>query len=419
MTTPSSLNNEEENNPSSANHTIGELIAQRTEDIKKIVAYQNQQQAIEYPVVTKLEPNYSEEVKKQIEKLSIEELKIKCQHFSKLFQVNKTNANIPTVQNGVNPNQNVLNRSNNNHKPYSSQTRPVYIPPKTTFKPKYFTTPKPNGFYITQGTTQKPTIHTQKTPIKYIRLEPVILQKTILSDGRTVYYWHRSLPTAVEVASDTTQNNQLSTSTDQTYPSYNNYYGPPPVYNNYNNIPYAYGNSPYRYAPWSQNYAPNTYAAAYQNPYTSTEESSEKQKSTEATTESSTTSTTEQTSYGYGFGSFLPFYGYRQEETTTTTTDATTTTTTTPQPTTEKLKPNNLLYAQQLKFIIPVPYEDLNGGTSISARNPWELDQYAYYPKELQPSTVNVQVPYNPTFHMIRAVALPSSIGKVSDEINL
>lgn len=400
--------------PTPDNETIGELIAQQTDNVKKIVADQNEQQAsiAEYPVIAKEEPNYSEEAKKQIEKLSIEQLKVKCQHFSKLFQVNKTNElNKSPIHSGITPNQNAYR--SNNHKPYNSQARPVYIQPKTTFQPKYFTTQKPNGFYITHGSaTQKPKVNTPKTPVKYIRLEPVILQKTILNDGSTVYYWHRSLPTAVEISSDTSQNNQISTSTEQPLP-YNNYYDQPTP-----NIPYVYANMPYRYAPWSQNpYTPNTYIPAYRSVAPSTENNlSEEQTSTETTT-SSTTSTTEQTSYGYGFGSFLPFYGYKHDVTATTT-EPPTTTTTTSGPTTEKLKTSDLIYAQRLKFIIPVPYENLNGGSVVSARNPWDFDQYAYFPRELQPNTVNVEVPYNPTFHIIRAVAVPSSVNKRNDEIN-
>lgn len=394
------------------NQTIGELMAQQADNVKKIIADQNQQQTstVEYPVATKAEPNYSEEAKKQIEKLSMEQLKIKCQHFSKLFQVNKTNeSNKPSIH----QTQNTSPRSNN-HKPYSFQARPVYIQPKTTFKPKYVPTQKPNGFYITQGSvTQQPKVNTPTAPVKYIRLEPVILQKTILNDGRTVYYWHRSLPTAVEISSGTSQNNQISTSTQQTPVSYNNYYGQPPMYN----IPHVYGNMPYRYATWPQNpYVSNNYIPAYQTVSTSTENTSQEEQKLSETTMSPTTSTTEQTSHGYGFGSFLPFYNYRQDLTTTTTEP--TTTTTTAEPTTEKLKIADLMYAQQLKFIIPVPYEDLNSGSSVSVPNPWDFNQYAYFPKELQPRILNVEMPYNPTFHMIRAVAVPSSGGKMTDEIN-
>lgn len=48
-------------------------------------------------------------------------------------------------------------------------------------------------------TTEAPTTTTStikpKIKIKYTKFEPVILQKTILTDGRVMYHWHRSLPT--------------------------------------------------------------------------------------------------------------------------------------------------------------------------------------------------------------------------------
>lgn len=71
------------------------------------------------------------------------------------------------------------------------------IPRVTT---KYTTTPSTTTTTTTEAheSTEAPAPTTSAKPkikIKYTKFEPVILQKTILTDGRVMYHWHRSLPT--------------------------------------------------------------------------------------------------------------------------------------------------------------------------------------------------------------------------------
>lgn len=103
------------------------------------------------------------------------------------------------------------------------------------------------------------------------------------------------------------------------------------------------------------------------------------------------------------------YYSYRQQETSSSSTTEPSTTiassTTTMKPPTETAPTSDILYAQQLKFVVPVPVDDEKG--TIPIREPWNFDPYVYYPKPLQPSSINVQVPYNPMFHVIKAVKVP------------
>lgn len=206
-----------------------------------------------------------------------------------------------------------------------------------------------NGFYITTEattttTTRKPPPVAVSTPsptppspqnIKYIKLEPVILQKTILNDGRVIYYWHKSLPSTVQLAPS------VPMPQTQTLPS------------------------------------------------------------TPATTTTSTTP-----SGGYDFRNFFPsFYSFGgSEQSATTTTEKTTTAPSTTTSATSDAS-DDLMYEQQLRFVVPVPYANAD---DQNIRKLGEFDQFAYYPKPLQPETVNLQVPYVPTFHMIKALAVPN-----------
>lgn len=247
----------------------------QTEAIKRISAEQLDTSP-EYPTITKYEPQ------REIDKLPLDQLKIKCQHLSRIFDANKTNQLIP--------------QRPSNHKYPDVQARPVYYPTRATFRPfKYHSTPKPHGFYITSqpSTTRSPPTTTAvgqpTTPVKYIRLEPVILQKTILADGRTVYLWHKSLPTAVEYPTNyntPTQNQNV----DQN--GYN--------YGNQNRFGYSPQNG-YYYDPHRYLYATN-----YPSPSQSVTANGYSQY---VTTESTTTTTTEDSnSYGYGLSNFIPFY---------------------------------------------------------------------------------------------------------------
>lgn len=248
------------------------LEEKQTEAIKRISAEHVDTPPVEYPSIAKYQHQ------REQEKLSFEQLKIKCQHLSRLIDTNRTNQIVP-------------NRPIN-HKYPDVHARPVYYPTRATFRPvKYPSTSKPHGFYVTsQPSTTKspPTTEQPTTPVKYIRLEPVILQKTILADGRTVYLWHKSLPTAVE------------------YPA------------NYNNQPeqnkeqsgYHYGNqNKFGYSPqYGYYYDPNQYL--YGNNYPGHGQTVPTNGNNQhVTTESTTTTTTEDSnSYGYGFSNFIPFY---------------------------------------------------------------------------------------------------------------
>lgn len=252
-----------------------------TETVKKIVA-EHQDIAAEYPPVTKYEyPAITKyEPQRETEMVPLEQLKIKCQQLSRLFGTNnKTSQSIPSRP--------------QNHKYPDIQSRPVYYPTRPTFRPiRYPSTSKPQGFYITSqpSTTRRPPSNTddQSTaPIKYIRLEPVILQKTILGDGRTVYLWHKSLPTAVEYPAN--------------YSPYVQNYGQSGYeYKNQNNLGYSPQHGYY----YDQNL--NLYTNSYLKPgqVVHTNEISQ-----QVTTESTTT-TEDSNSYGYGFSNFIPFYRY-------------------------------------------------------------------------------------------------------------
>ncbi|XP_044272169.1 uncharacterized protein LOC123016040 [Tribolium madens] len=245
----------------SPNKTLSELVQRQTDAIKQIVSNHHR----DYPVITKYP---ADDKQKKPETLSIEDLKIKCQHLARLA---------------------------------------------TTPSPRNTT---PNGHYITAD--DPPPVTTPKpAPVKYIKLEPVILQKTIMSDGRTVYYWHKSIPSQIALATST-----------------------PP------------------------------------------------------------STTTTAASGGYNFRNFFPsFYPIGGSESVSqTTTEKTTTTEKSPE---EGMQ----LYQQQLKFVVPVPYSPPE---EQSVRKPWDFDQFAYYPKPLQPENMNLQVPYVPTFHVIKAVAIPN-----------
>lgn len=254
------------------NKTVADLVQRQTDTIKQIISNHHR----DYPVITKYP---ADDKQKKNDNLSLEEIKIKCQHLARLA------------------------------------TTP---PPRNTTSGFYITTDEPP-----QSTTPKPV------PIKYIKLEPVILQKTIMSDGRTIYYWHKSIPSQIAPVSPST---------------------PPPT---------------------------------------------------------TTTTTTTTTAPVYNFRNFFPsFYSIGSSESAPATTTEKTTTTE---------KPDEMqLYQQQLKFVVPVPYAPLDDQI---VRKPWEFDQYAYYPKPLQPENVNLQVPYVPTFHVIKAVAVPNQYESGTDGI--
>uniref|UniRef100_A0A6P7GP42 Uncharacterized protein LOC114341197 n=1 Tax=Diabrotica virgifera virgifera TaxID=50390 RepID=A0A6P7GP42_DIAVI len=297
----------------------------------------------------------------------ISKLNIKCQHLYRLLYPNKA--------------QSFQNKPSYDH---VDDYRPIYVStPKPQVRPTYPSTMRPSSFYITVPTVNTRGPAPSTSPIKYIRLEPVILQKTILSNGRTVYYWHKSLPTAVEFSSRSIPGENIPNEETQqanTYPSgYNPFYG---YY--YNPHLYASPNNGYYY-PGAQNLPID-------------------RRPVETTTEPvTTTSTTEESSYSYGLSNFIPFYGGSSaESTTTTTTEAPTTAPTQPN----KASPEDLLYAQQLKFMVPVPYEE---------RPVWNYNPYYYYQRGTQNP---YRVPFSPSYQIVRAVTVPKSEEKINERID-
>ncbi|XP_072399749.1 uncharacterized protein [Diabrotica undecimpunctata] len=313
-----------------------------------------------------VDPSTEDSHKSTAEEIS--KLNIKCQHLYRLLFPNKAQP----FQNKPSYDQ------------YVDDNRPIYVTtPKPQVRPTYPSTMRPSSFYITVPTVNTRGPVQSTSPIKYIRLEPVILQKTILSNGRTVYYWHKSLPTAVEFSSRSIPGENLPNEETQqaNYPSgYNN-----PFYGYYYN-PHLYGspNNGYYY-PGAQNLPLD-------------------RRPVESTTEpSTTTSTTEESSYSYGLSNFIPFYGGSSaESTTTTTTEAPTTTPTQPN----KASPEDLLYAQQLKFMVPVPYEE---------RPVWNYNPYYYYQRGTQNP---YRVPFSPSYQIVRAVTVPKSEEKINERID-
>ncbi|XP_066139462.1 uncharacterized protein [Euwallacea fornicatus] len=159
--------------------------------------------------------------------LTLDELKSKCQHFSRLFGLNRYGDTAENLSDGVD--KPISSTERFTVRPLVEVTRrPVFIKNRPAFIQK-----NEAGFYVTvsplsETTTKRPfwvtnpqyqkvsqaiplTTTTTATPtttrssdtttakpkitIKYTKYEPVILQKTVLTDGRVMYHWHRSLPT--------------------------------------------------------------------------------------------------------------------------------------------------------------------------------------------------------------------------------
>lgn len=89
-------------------------------------------------------------------------------------------------------------------------------------------------------------------------------------------------------------------------------------------------------------------------------------------------------------------------ETTEATTERTEPTTTTLPPTTT----HEHMFTEKMRFILRMPYPK----QEVLSNFPWEFDRYAYLPRHLQPDYVNMPVPYNPMYHMIRRLIVPSKV---------
>jgi len=345
--------------------SIEEIVKQQTETVKAIVKQQEQNNLDSIILSKQKIAQAQKKLTKNDSNLSIEELRAKCEQLQKLLN-NKNNKNdienSDNVETEKEETKNVLSSypQSVTNLPYGYSSNLPYNRFKVSgyqhrnmpsqlnlYKSEYTYKPSMSGFYVTTevtSTTPK-NVEISTTPnpkksinnVKYIRLEPVILQKTFLGDGRVVYYWHKSLPTSIHYP----QKQHISSKRIDELPMTQFITTTPKI----------------------------------------------------VTTEPPTTTTT---SSGFFLRNLFPtFYSsidYKKPTSTTTTPK--------PPPTTEKV--NN--YPQQLRFVVPVPMENED---SYTVKQPYEFDQFSYYPKELHAHTVNVQVPYAPSFPVIKAVDIP------------
>lgn len=331
----------EKNVNNNQNKTITELVKEQTEAIKKIVSLQRPTQ-IDYPTVTRKDPDIKSEVKlkEEKEKESIEQLRIKCQHLFKVMSKNDDNS--PTTRQP-------LTTTFATAIPFGPALKPDFL----KNKPK-FTTNINDEIETTSASTQQiienlSADSTQLNPIvsvpvndkqdflypytandnsiKYIKLEPVILQRMLMSNGQNYFYWYRTVPNYVK------------------------------------------------------------YAEPHQQLFQTQEQS--------------------KYSIKYVVPSSTPAMTTTKPITTTTTTPRTTTvSTTTPTITSAYAAINNVNangYKHEFKFVVPYNF---NNDKNLYANG--QIDPYAYYPKYFQPNTMNVQIPYVPTFQMIKTLSVPN-----------
>ncbi|XP_060519363.1 uncharacterized protein LOC132697764 isoform X2 [Cylas formicarius] len=385
--------------PSSLQYESLETTTHQTETVHQIKAVEEKIEQTRNAYSKSL-PNY-EESKDNV--MTLDELKQRCQHFSKLFEPTKESDSII---------------------PYNSETAPGRIIGSTTLRPVYIRNKptfiqKTNGFYVTvqpigmkngvhdfnafanykyQRSTEKPYPEVHSTPklqpvtrsspttpptisttadgmaatppkikIKYTRLEPVILQKTILTDGRILYHWHKALPTAAF------------------------------------DVPVQETGTPIQPEP-----------APYEFPSFVAHKPSH-----ETATERSTTSTTTSKSSWY----LVPFgnlFGSSSEDETTTeqprtpstiinsassSSPTSTTAASTPStsPVSESITSTDEVQLEhQLKFVVPVHYDDIDHELNPQSKL-WNFNRFAYYPKDLQPANVMPQ----PSFPLIKSLVVP------------
>ncbi|XP_030750388.1 uncharacterized protein LOC115878145 isoform X2 [Sitophilus oryzae] len=392
-----------------------DLTTQQTENIRQIIAAEKRSYEQRAKETTATSNNAKKHDTSLVDigedrYMTLEEFRSKCQHFSRLFG---------PPQNDNKPTDRSDRYSSTVSTPVKSEyidksvvevtKRPVYIRNKPTFIQKtnggfYVTTSSKDDFsstkrpywvssthapvsstvYVsstgppplfTTSTTPTPTVHIEGEPIiaekdglpatppiniRYTKFEPVILQKTILSDGRVLYHWHKSLPTSAI---------SLPAPIAQIVP-------------------------PYQIAPAIV--APGSVVMQEQS----------------TTTEQATT-TTEKSSWL--FVPFSSFFGgsHHEEETTvesssstpptsTSTPDLPSSTKNTPKPIPNSLNAQDVKL-QQLKFVIPVHYDDID--STISSQNkPIDYDRFAYYPKALRPNNPALGQPSLP---LIKGLGVP------------
>ncbi|XP_017774719.1 PREDICTED: uncharacterized protein LOC108561345 [Nicrophorus vespilloides] len=196
------------------NKTLSELVKEQTETIKKILLENKQ-----YPEMKEKAPS-KVLTKQEKEKQSIEELRLKCMNFFKLGFGGSTTTTTPK------PIQTII--------PFGPVMKPEFLRPKPVENGNFFyiahqpadvfgyrTNNKlgerlePSASEINEEFTEKPfttispvmdetatnvekfeavTGATPNQKYKYVKLEPLVLQKTMLTNGKTYFYWYKPLP---------------------------------------------------------------------------------------------------------------------------------------------------------------------------------------------------------------------------------
>ncbi|XP_066257795.1 uncharacterized protein [Euwallacea similis] len=197
-----------------------DLVNQHYESLRHIIASEQGQQ--DHHRSVKKEPIIEGDGKI----LTLDELRSKCQHFSRLFGLNhygNTSENLSdSIDKPISTTERFTGRPliEVTRRPVFIKNRPAFIQKneagfyvtvaplsETTKRPFWVTSPQypkvSQAMPLTTTTTNTPITTTSsvtttvkpKITIKYTKYEPVILQKTVLTDGRVMYHWHRSLPT--------------------------------------------------------------------------------------------------------------------------------------------------------------------------------------------------------------------------------
>ncbi|XP_018333858.1 GATA zinc finger domain-containing protein 14-like [Agrilus planipennis] len=205
---------------------------------------------------------------------------------------------------------------------------------------------------------QQPTYNTLQNQLKPIQLVPTILQKVILKDGSAVYYWPRKPQSASQTSSN--------------------------IYQQINSVNNNNGFSQDYQAQASQSLKQSFDTTSNNNP--SNKKSQSKIRDLPKNEKKS---------------DILPEYEIKYDSGVATNSKPST--------------PSN--YNQQLKFIVPFR----GCKDEVPTRYPNQFDPYAYLAKPMQPSEINLRVPYVPRFHAIKTLTIPDSLANVElsvDEIN-
>lgn len=260
--------------------------------------------------------------------------------------------------------------------------------------------------------------------VKYVKLEPVILQRMLLSNGQNYYYWYRTVPNYVNYAypyqyQGVNNNGQyLSNYQSSDVQLQGNTNGNLQILNGQyvtGQNPNVYGGqyeviTSQRVPVKTKPDLPKIVLIPPQNSgtikppqkYVTTTRSTTMTPitTTQSTTTTTTTTATPRTTKSSPTINVEPAvasptinWEYRPVPTSVP-----------PLPQPSSIDTINNGYKHEYKFV--VPYNWNNAGKLYQQSN--RFDPYAYYPKYFQPSTMNVQVPYVPTFQRIKTLDIPN-----------